>query len=98
MQKQNKHNYGGYMKLSNLIGKQVFCVYDANILGTIHDVAFDDKYTKILGIYFFDQEENEYFLKSKNIFYKEDYHLFFKVIIFFVKKKMNIFLIFFKKH
>ena len=65
MQKQNKHNYGGYMKLSNLIGKQVFCVYDANILGTIHDVAFDDKYTKILGIYFFDQEENEYLLKRR---------------------------------
>lgn len=73
MQKQNKHTYGGYMKLSNLIGKQVFCVYDANILGTIHDVAFDDKYTKILGIYFFDQEENEYFLKSKNIYAINDF-------------------------
>ena len=61
------------MKLSNIIGKQVFCVYDANVLGTIHDVAFDDKYTKILGIYFFDQDENEYFLKSKNIYAISDF-------------------------
>ena len=61
------------MKLSELIGKQVFVVYNANFLGTVHDVAFDEKYTKILGLYFFDQEENEYYLKKQNIFSINDY-------------------------
>lgn len=61
------------MKLSNLIGKQVFCVYDANILGTVHDVVFNDKYSKILGIYFFDQDENEYFIKTKSIYSINDF-------------------------
>ena len=56
------------MKLSNLIGKQVFCVYDASIVGTIHDVVFDEKYKKILGIYFFDQDENEFYIKKQNIY------------------------------
>ena len=61
------------MKLSNLIGKQVFCVYDANIVGTIHDVVFDEKYKKILGIYFFDQDENEFYIKKQNIFAISDF-------------------------
>ena len=61
------------MKLSELIGKQVFVIYNSNFVGTVHDVAFDDKFTKILGIYFFDQEENEYFLKKQNIFAINDY-------------------------
>ena len=61
------------MKLSNIIGKQVFAVYDANILGTINDVAFNNTYTKILGFYFFDQEENEYYLKTQNIYAISDF-------------------------
>lgn len=61
------------MKLSNIIGKQVFVVYDATFLGTVNDVAFDNKYTKILGLYFFDQEENEYFVKTQNIFAMDDF-------------------------
>ena len=56
------------MKLSNLIGKQVFCVYDASLLGTVNDVVFDEKYKKILGIYFFDQDENEFYIKRQNIY------------------------------
>ena len=61
------------MKLSSIIGKQVFVVYDAMLLGTIHDVAFNNNYTKILGFYFFDQEENEYYLKTKNIYSINDF-------------------------
>lgn len=56
------------MNLSNIIGKQVFDIYDANFLGTIHDVAFNEKHTKILGLYFFDQDENEFYIKTQNIF------------------------------
>ncbi len=61
------------MKLSEIIGKQVFVIYDAKFLGTVHDVAFDDKYKKVLGFYFFDQDENEYYLKTQNIFGLNDY-------------------------
>ena len=61
------------MKLSNIIGKQVFVIYDTNFLGTVNDVAFDIKYNKILGVYFFDQDENEYYIKTQNIFAIDDY-------------------------
>lgn len=61
------------MKISEIIGKQVFVIYDAKFLGTVHDVAFDDQYKKVLGFYFFDQDENEYYLKTQNIFGLEDY-------------------------
>lgn len=61
------------MKLSEIIGKQVFDIYNANIVGTIHDACFDEKYSKILGFYFFDQEENEFYLKTSNIYALGDY-------------------------
>ena len=61
------------MKLSEIIGKRVFVIYDAKFLGTVHDVAFDEKYKKVLGFYFFDQDENEYYLKTQNIFGIKDY-------------------------
>ncbi len=61
------------MKLSHIIGKQVFDIYNANIIGTIHDACFDEKYKKILGFYFFDQDENEFYLKTANIYAVGDY-------------------------
>ena len=61
------------MKLSEIIGKQVFDIYNAKNVGTIHDACFDDKYKKILGFYFFDQDENEFFLKNSNIYAIGDY-------------------------
>lgn len=61
------------MKLSEIIGKQVFDIYNANIIGTIHDACFDEKYKKILGFYFFDQDENEFYLKTANIYAIGDY-------------------------
>ena len=53
------------MKLSEIIGKQVFDIYNANIIGTIHDASFDEKYKKVLGFYFFDQDENEFYFILK---------------------------------
>ncbi len=61
------------MKLSEIIGKQVFDIYNANIIGTIHDACFDEKYKKVLGFYFFDQDENEFYLKNSNIYSYSDY-------------------------
>ena len=61
------------MKLSEIIGKQVFDIYNANIIGTIHDASFDEKYKKVLGFYFFDQDENEFYLKNSNIYSGGDY-------------------------
>ncbi len=61
------------MKLSEIIGKQVFDIYNANIIGTIHDACFDEKYKKVLGFYFFDQDENEFYLKNSNIYSNSDY-------------------------
>ena len=61
------------MKLSDIIGKQVFDIFDATFLGTIHEVNFDKNYTKVLGFYFFDQEENEFYLKKQDIYSVGDY-------------------------
>ena len=61
------------MKLSNIIGKQIFSIFDASFLGTINDIAFDNKYTKILGFYFFDQDENEFYIKTQNIYAIDDF-------------------------
>lgn len=61
------------MKLNELIGKQIFSIFDANFVGTIHDIAFSNNYTKILGVYFFDQEENEYYIKHQNIYSIDDF-------------------------
>lgn len=60
------------MKLSDIIGKQVFDIYDAKFLGTIHDANFDEKYNKVMGFYFFDQEENEFYIKRQNIYSLSD--------------------------
>ena len=61
------------MRLSDIIGKQVFDIYDAKILGTVHEANFDEKYKRILGFYFFDQDENEYYIKKQNIYSVSDY-------------------------
>lgn len=56
------------MKLSNIIGKQVFDIYNSKIWGTINEAVFDERFKKILGFYFFDEEENEYYIKTQNIY------------------------------
>ena len=56
------------MNLTEIIGKQVFDIYSANFLGTVHDANFDKNFTKVVGLYFFDQEENEYYIKAQNIY------------------------------
>ena len=56
------------MNLSEIIGKQIFDIYDANFLGTIHEANFDKFHTKVLGFYFFNQDENEFYLKKQNIY------------------------------
>lgn len=61
------------MNLSNIIGKQVFDIFSGEIIGTIHDANFNFNYTKLLGIYFFDNEENEYYIKRQNIYSIKDF-------------------------
>lgn len=56
------------MELSNLIGKQIYAIYETQVLGTISQALFNKNYTQVIGFYFFDEEENEHFVKTKNIF------------------------------
>lgn len=56
------------MKLSQLVGKKVFSLYDAKFIGTIFSVTFSTSYEKIKGIYFFDEEDNEFYIDAKNIY------------------------------
>ena len=56
------------MNLSNIIGKQIFDIFDTSFLGTLHEACFDQNYTKLLGFLFFDQDENEYYVPSANIY------------------------------
>ena len=56
------------MKLSNLIGKQIYSIYETMTVGTTCQALFNNKYTKILGFYFFDENEDEHYIKISNIY------------------------------
>lgn len=61
------------MKLSEIIGKQVFSIYNTKFLGTVNEIAFNEKHDKVLGLYFFDQDENEFFIKMQNVYSIKDF-------------------------
>jgi len=55
------------MYLTNLYGKQVFALYEGEVVGTIANATFNDKLTKIISFKIFDNEENEFELKTSQI-------------------------------
>lgn len=56
------------MKLSHLIGKQIYSIYETMSVGTTCQALFNNKYTKVLGFYFFDENEDEHYIKINNIY------------------------------
>ena len=56
------------MKLSNLIGKQIYSLYETISVGTTCQALFNNTYTKVIGFYFFDENEDEHFIKFGNIY------------------------------
>lgn len=59
---------GGNMKLSNLIGKQIYSLYETASIGTTCQAVYNKNHTKLLGFYFFDETEEEHYVKFSNIF------------------------------
>lgn len=56
-------------KISNIISKQVVSLYEANLVGTIVNVFFDEKLCKLKGLIVIDDEnEKEYELSLKDVF------------------------------
>lgn len=55
------------MNLTNLIGKQVFAIYEGEMVGTISDIILNNHNSKISALKIFDEEENEYIIKFNNI-------------------------------
>lgn len=55
------------MNLTNLFGKQVFALYEGEIVGTVSDAIFNRDLTKVAGLKIFDMEENEFEIKFCSI-------------------------------
>ena len=56
------------MNITQIIGKQIYSIFEGQNIGTISQVLLDKTNTKLKGIKFFDNEENEYFVCYKDIF------------------------------
>lgn len=61
------------INLSDLISMQILNLYSGRIEGTIKDVCFDEKYTKIVSLTLFDKDEEEYTFPAKKIYALSDY-------------------------
>lgn len=55
------------MNLTNLFGKQVFALYEGEVVGTVCDAIFNKDLTKVSGLKMFDLEENEFEIKFTSI-------------------------------
>lgn len=55
------------MNLTQLFGKQVFALYEGEVVGTISDAIFSSDLSKVIGLKMFDIEENEYEIKFTKI-------------------------------
>lgn len=55
------------MKLTNIFGKQVYSLYEGEVVGTISEASFNKNLSKISCFKIFDNEENEYTLPLSNI-------------------------------
>lgn len=74
------------MNLTNLFGKQVFALYEGEIVGTVVEAIYNSDYTKVVSLKLFDNDEIEYEIKIKNIKAIND------CIIISNKNKLNIFI------
>lgn len=74
------------MNLTNLFGKQVFALYEGEIVGTVVDAIYNADYTKVVCIKIFDNDEIEYEIKLKNIKAIDD------CIIISNKNKLSVFI------
>ena len=63
------------MKLTAIFGKQIFSLYEGEILATISGATFNNNLNKIKSFKVFDNEENEYELLLNNIKAMTDYVL-----------------------
>ncbi len=72
------------MKLTELFGKQIYSIYEGEIVGTVSDAIFNQ--TKITDFKLFDKDEHEYKLPLNNIKALSDY------IIINNKNKLEYFL------
>ncbi len=61
------------INLSDLISMQVLNLYSGRIEGTIKDVCFDEKYTRIVSLMLFDNDEEEYTFPASKIYALGDY-------------------------
>lgn len=73
------------MNLTHLFGKQVFALYEGEIVGTICDAIFSSDLTKVTGLKMFDQDENEYEIKFSKIKAMKD------CVVIANKEKLSIF-------
>lgn len=55
------------MKLTKIFGKQVFALYEGEIVGTVAEVDYNIDFSKITSLKIFDNEEVEYEIKFNNI-------------------------------
>lgn len=55
------------MNLSQIIGTEVFSIYDKSEIGVIYSVQINKTRTKIDGFFIFDADENEFYLPFKNL-------------------------------
>lgn len=74
------------MNLTNLFGKQVFALYEGEIIGTVIEAIYNNDYTKVIGLKIFDNDEIEYEIKLKSIKAIND------CIIISNKNKLNVFI------
>lgn len=59
-------------KISSLVGKPVVSIFEGHMVGYVKNVLFDEKLKKINYFEFFDEEENEYLVTSKDIYAIDD--------------------------
>lgn len=55
------------MKLTNLIGKQVYSIYEGEIIGTISGVTFNNLLNKINSFKLFDKDDNDFEIMINNV-------------------------------
>ena len=55
------------MNLSNIIGKQIYTIYEGEMVGTILAANFNYDYKRVIGFTIFNKEDDEFYLPISNI-------------------------------
>lgn len=74
------------MNLTNLFGKQVFALYEGEIVGTVCGAVFNKDFTKISALKMFDSNEDEFEIKFSGIKAMND------CVIIANKEKLSLFI------